>query len=204
MEIGAEQAAGLPEFALAYLLIMALPGANLLVVARAGAAASRRGALAAALGIGCGAGILAMAAASGASLFAADPRAATLGKLVLAAMLLLIGLGALRRAFRALPSGGCSDETRIAGHFGLGLLTAVTNPVTSTFFVGAVVGARIPPGSFVLTVFVLATAWFGGVALGLSNRHLRRLYEQSRRRVDLALGVVLTGAGIVTALRILA
>lgn len=200
--------ASLVEFVLSYLLIMALPGANFLVVAQASTNATRRTAFAAALGTGCGATLLALAATSGASIFAADPRLGTLGKLLLAAILVFIGLRALRRACLAAPAASPTKGPGSGGYFCLGLLTAITNPVTSAFFVSASIQAGLSTsplrgGLLVGLVFVLATGWFGGVALAFSSRHVRQRYANWRRTVDLGVGTLLAGFGIVMAVRLL-
>lgn len=196
------------EFALSYLLIMALPGANFLVVAQASTAATRRTALAAALGIGTGATLLALAATSGASIVAADPRIGTLGKLLLATILVGIGLRALRRACLAAPAPSPANGPHGGGYFCIGLLTAVTNPVTSAFFVSASIQAGLSTsplrgGLLVGLVFVLATGWFGGVAIAFSSRHVRERYARWRRTVDLGVGMLLAGLGIMMSLRLL-
>lgn len=200
---------GFVEFLVSYLLIMALPGANFLVVAEASTMASRRAALSAALGIGCGAMLLALAAVSGASAFAADPRAVTLGKLLLAAILIVIGLRALRRACRVASAGAVARVPRSGGYFCLGLLTAATNPITSAFFVSAAINVGLAStvaraGTLVVLVFLLASCWFGAVALAFSSPRVRFHFERWRRYVDVAVGILLAGFGIAMGLRLFA
>ena len=199
---------GLAEFVVSYVLIMALPGANVLVVANASAAGTRTTALAAAAGIGCGAAILALAALTGASVFSADPRAVTLGKLLLAAILVAISLKALRRACLAPAAVRSARSARCGGHFCLGLLTAVTNPVTSAFFLGSTIQAGLSAmpfgaGAFAALVFVVATGWFGTVALLLSSPGVRARYDAWRRPMDIGAGIALAGLGTVMALRLI-
>lgn len=198
---------GIFEFLVSYLLIMALPGANFLIVADASTRASRGAALAAALGIGCGAMLLALAAVSGVAAFATDPRAMTLGKLLLAAVLIVIGLRALRRACRSAAGAALARTPSSGGYFCLGLLTAATNPITSAFFVSAAINVG-PASSFgragtlVALVFILASAWFGAIALAFSSRRVRLRYERWRRASDVGIGILLAGFGIVMALRL--
>ena len=127
---------------------------------------------------------------------------------MLAAILVFIGLRALRRACLAAPVASAGPGPRSGGYFCLGLLTAVTNPVTSAFFVSASIQAGVSTsplrgGFLVALVFVLATGWFGGVALAFSSRRVRRRYASWRRSVDLGVGTLLAGFGIVMAVRLL-
>ena len=200
---------GLFEFLVSYLLIMALPGANFLIVADASARASRWAALAAALGIGFGAMLLALAAVSGVAAFATDPRAVTLGKLLLAAVLVVIGLRALRRACRSAPGKAPASAPGSGGYFCLGFLTAATNPITSAFFVSAAI--NVGPASslgraetLVVLVFLLASGWFGAIALAFSARRVQLRYERWRRAADVGIGILLAGFGTAMALRLFA
>lgn len=197
---------GLLEFALAYLLVLALPGANFLLVAQASATASLRKALATALGIGFGATLLAAVALSGASLMSGDPRLVIAAKLLLSGILVTIGIGALRRAWAADGERKPGRGTGCGGHVCLGIVAAATNPVTAAFFVGAAASAGLGQaggGSWlaVATVFLVATTWFGGIALAFSHREFRGLYGRARRSVDIGVGSVLAGLGVLTALR---
>lgn len=200
---------GIVEFLVSYLLVMSLPGANFLVVAEAGTRGSRRAALSAALGIGCGAMLLALAAVSGASAFAADPRAITLGKLLLAAILIVIGLRALRRACLPVVVTGPARPPRSGGYFCLGLLTAATNPITSAFFVSAAINVGLAStvsraGLLVALVFCMASLWFGAIAFAFSCESVRRRYERWRRSLDVGIGTLLAGFGLLMAVRLFA
>lgn len=195
------------EFIGVYMLILALPGANCLVVAQACFGYSRRVALAAMFGIGVGAALLAATAVAGAAALAADPRAAIGGQVLAAAMVSAIGLKAARRA--CMPPLALPGRPRpgAVSHFVLGLVTAVTNPVTTAFFVSATL--RYEPGTLpimgsllVASVFGVATVWFGSIAIAFSSDRVRGFHRQVQRRVDFLIGAVLAAIGLAAGLRL--
>ena len=128
---------GLADFLLAYLLVLATPGPNMLLVGAAAALRGLRGALPLCLGVSLGAGALSAALLL---LVAVAPEgdAAGLGgdgangRLLGAALLLWVAVAVARLPpieARRLGRGG-----HAAAGFAAGFCTAATNPVSAAFF----------------------------------------------------------------------
>ncbi|UFN49887.1 LysE family transporter [Roseomonas sp. OT10] len=184
------------ELALPYLLVMATPGPNLLLILRASLEPSARAAVAAALCIACEASLAAAVAILGGTLLLGLQGVELAGRIVFAALLARAGWRSLRRAgqIRAESPG----PARTAGHFRLGLLSAMSNPLTVPFFAGFFLG-RIPPGDAVAatvacgSVFLLAGSWFLLLGRVLSLPCWRALYLRAGHRMETAVGLALLG-----------
>ena len=164
--------APLAVFALAVLVLNATPGVDfLLTVSRTLQGGPRAGA-AAALGIGAGCGVHALAAALGLAAFLAVHREAfLLLQWAGAAYLAWLGAGLLRQAWRGGAGAGAgADEAPTAprsfwADFRTGAVTNVLNPKVALFFL-AFLPQFVPAGSPSKTLsFLLLGAWF--VAQGL-------------------------------------
>lgn len=183
------------ELALPYLLVMATPGPNLLLVLRASLEPTARAASAAALGIACGASLAAALAILGAGLLSGLGGLEGLARLVFVALLARAGWRSLRRAWSGRRETAPA-EARRAGHFRLGLLGAVSNPLTVPFFAGFFLG-RVPPGDGVavavacLSVFLLAGGWFLMLGRLLALPRWRGLYLRGGARMEAAIGIAL-------------
>ncbi|GJD61627.1 LysE family transporter [Methylobacterium frigidaeris] len=177
----------------AYAPVLAAPGPNLLVVLRASVTAPGRGPVVAALGVACGAGLVAAFAGLGASLLPAGRLVTVVGTVVFALLM-------LRAAYR-LASGraGLPDDParlvpgRDAGTFALGLGAAVTNPVSFTFFAGFFLAhpdrAAVPVAG--AAVFCMAAAWFGLVGFVLARPACRARLAGTGRLARLVLAGLL-------------
>ena len=162
--------APLAVFALAVLVLNATPGVDfLLTVSRTLQGGPRAGA-AAALGIGAGCGVHALAAALGLAAFLAVHREAfVLLQWAGAAYLAWLGADLLRQAWWGGP-GAAPDEAPTAprsfwADFRTGAVTNVLNPKVALFFL-AFLPQFVPAGSPSKTLsFLLLGAWF--VAQGL-------------------------------------
>jgi threonine/homoserine/homoserine lactone efflux protein len=151
----------------ATLVLNATPGVDLLLtVARTLQAGPRAGA-AAALGIGAGCAVHALAAAGGlAALLAVSAAVFDLLKTAGAAYLLWLAFGLLRAAWRgsapALPaSAPASTPTpRWAAEFRRGLLTNVLNPKVALFFLAFVPQFIAPTASAKTAAFLVLGALF--------------------------------------------
>ncbi len=152
-------------FAAAVFVLNATPGVDvLLTVSRTLAGGVRAGA-AAALGIGAGCVLHALAAAFGlAAVLAVHPRAFVLLQGAGAAYLAWLGFGLLRRALwpgdaPAVASQAMATRSRWAD-FRVGLLTNVLNPKVALFFL-AFLPQFVPAASPAKTLsFLLLGAWF--------------------------------------------
>jgi len=181
------------------------PGPSFLLVARLAVAVSRRAALAAALGMATGAGILSVAALSGLhALFAEMPRVYAGLKLAGAAYLAWLGWKTWRGAKRplAVADGPALAQGGLLRHYGAAAATMLTNPKAAVQY-GVIFAAMLPasvPGAqqaaLPPAVFVLEASWYAVVALGLSARGPRAAYLRARTAIDRTIGVVLGLLGL--------
>jgi RhtB (resistance to homoserine/threonine) family protein len=183
------------------------PGPDFAIVVRQSVASGVRSGMAAALGVGAGVFVWAVAAAVGvAALLAASAVAFTVVKVVGAAYLLYLGVRALRAATQRDdgPSDDGSDSASDAvwRSFRQGLITNVLNPKAAAFFV-ALMPQFVGSGSAYGTTVLLATVagmtalvWFCVLAnlVGALRRVLAR--PSVRRVVDAVTGAALVGLGI--------
>jgi threonine/homoserine/homoserine lactone efflux protein len=200
-------------FAAAVFVLNATPGVDFLLTVSRTLKGGVRAGVAAALGIGAGCVVHALAAAFGlAALLALHPQAFQLIQWAGAAYLAWLGLGLLRQMWRrggaqAVTSPGVAEIKPWWADFRAGLLTNVLNPKVALFFL-AFLPQFVPAASPDKTAsFLLLGAWFvvqGFVflmALVLVAARLSRLQASNvaRRRLN-GLGGLLF---IALALRIL-
>ena len=154
-------------FATAVFLLNATPGVDFaLTVSRTLAGGARAG-VAAALGIGAGCVVHALAAAFGlAALLALRPQAFVAIQWAGAAYLVWLGLGLLRQAVRRTQAAAttappvAAGARSLAAEFRTGLLTNVLNPKVAFFFL-AFLPPFVPADSASPTAsFLLLGAWF--------------------------------------------
>jgi threonine/homoserine/homoserine lactone efflux protein len=194
----ADQWRGLADLLLAYLLVLATPGPNMLLVGAAAALRGAAGALPLCLGVSLGAGALNAALLL---LVAAAPDGGTpgldgaAGRLLGAALLLWVAVSVARRPpieARRLGRGG-----RAAG-FAAGFCTAATNPVSAAFFAAQFLGplgtgagegsaAVLAP----LAVAAVVLVFMLGVAALLARPACRRAALEWQQPVRLAAAVAL-------------
>jgi threonine/homoserine/homoserine lactone efflux protein len=152
-------------FAGAVAVLNATPGVDLLLTVGRTLGGGARAGVAAALGIGAGCVVLALAAAFGlAALLVLHPRALLLVQWAGGAYLLWLGLQLLRSAWRdrggAAPAAGPAPGRPLAEHFRAGLLTNVLNPKVALFFL-AFLPQFVPAGSpSPIASMLLLGAWF--------------------------------------------
>ena len=155
-------------FAAAVALLNATPGVDFLLTVTRTLQGGARAGVAAALGIGAGCVVHALAAASGlAALLALHPQAFVAVQWAGAAWLAWLGLGLLRQAGRPPPAvalapaaGGTAARRRWSAEFRTGLLTNLLNPKVALFFL-AFLPPFVPAGSPHRTLsFLLLGGWF--------------------------------------------
>ncbi len=181
----------LPLFILTALVLNATPGVDLLYTVSRTLQAGWRAGVAAALGIGAGCIVHALAAALGlAALLAASSTAFTVIKFAGAAYLAWLALGLLRAAWRGGPSAAPSvapvAQRSLWQVFAQGFLTNVLNPKVALFFL-ALLPQFIAPDAphkplaflFLGLVFVFNGTLFLFVVVALSSQ-LRRIGAQPR------------------------
>ena len=191
-------------------LLTITPGADMAMVTKVARAAGRRAALFATLGIGLG--ILVWAAASAAGLAAvltASAAAYAAVKLVGAAYLVALGIGALWRARRR-PAAGAPDgpeappaPAATGPAFRQGLLSNLLNPKIGVFYAVLLPQFVSPEGPVLATSLLLAglhvvmgLVWLSGYAYLVTRAGdvLRR--PPVRRALERVTGAVLVGLGL--------
>lgn len=176
------------------------PGPSFLLVARLAVAESRRQGLAAAFGMGIGAGIFALAALIGLqSLLAAVPALYIGIKLFGGAYLLYLAVMIWRGATQPLaPLDGVALTARSGRRaFLIALATQVSNPKTAIAYTG-IFAAFLPQGAswtlgleILLLVLVIEIGWYAVVALLLSAPAPRAFYVRGKTWIDRAVGAAL-------------
>lgn len=179
----------LPLFIITALVLNATPGVDLLYTVSRTLQAGWRAGVAAALGIGAGCIVHALAAALGlAALLAASSTAFTVIKLAGALYLAWLALGLLRAAWRgepaAAPGVAAGAQRSLRQVFTQGFLTNVLNPKVALFFLALLPqfiapDAQHKPVSFLFlgSVFVFNGTLFLFVVVALSSQ-LRRIAAQ--------------------------
>jgi threonine/homoserine/homoserine lactone efflux protein len=136
---------------LPYALMLMTPGPNLLIVLRIAMKPSWHRVMSAAAGIACGATVACFLAAIGASTFEKFDKLETVGRILLAGILI--------------HSEASTPEPLAIRLFALGLATALSNPLSVPFFVSFYLAAPSLRTSGGVTVaccliFSMAFAWF--------------------------------------------
>jgi threonine/homoserine/homoserine lactone efflux protein len=196
-----EVAASLASIAGAITLGAISPGPSFLVVARAAVARSRFDALAAALGMGVGGVLFALAALLGLHVvLIAVPWLYLVLKLAGGAYLIYIGYAMWRGARKPVHLDDAAN-----GHprtFWLGLLTQVSNPKTAVVY-ASVFAALLPPdipfaAALIVPamIFAIEAGWYTIVALALSAPTPRAGYLRCKTWIDRAAGAVMALLGV--------
>jgi threonine/homoserine/homoserine lactone efflux protein len=191
----------LASLAAVHWLAMLSPGPNVLLVAQTAMSRSRAAAIAAALGVAAGAGLLAAAATGGLTLLTDQSTALRQG-LQIAGGCYLVYLGATMwadgRPAAAGSAGGRSDFVR-------GLLTNLSNPKAAVFF-GSIVGATLGAdasdwvrAAAVVVIVADATVWHCAVAVLFARPAVRDAYLRRRRTIDRVIGAALSALGVLLA-----
>ena len=182
----------------------ASPGPSFLMVARTAAAHGRGHALRAALGMGFGGLLFALAALVGLNaVFRAVPVLYIAFKVMGGAYLCFLGLGIWRGASRTMEdcaADGAVERSRSS--FLLGLTTQISNPKTAVVYAG-VFAAFMPAAptmqfdmALVATVFLIEACWYALVATTLSALGPRTVYLRLKKRIDRCAGGILCALGL--------
>ncbi|CAN7193224.1 LysE family translocator [Variovorax paradoxus] len=184
------------------------PGPSFVMVARTAVSSSRRDGLAAALGMGAGGVVFAIAALVGLqAAFLAVPALYLAVKLLGGAYLVYLGVRIWRGARE--PLSAAQDEGAAAGTgsnarraFLLGMGTQVSNPKTAVVY-ASIFAAFLPrevPLALALAVpaviFCIETGWYAVVALALSSAAPRSAYLRYKAWIDRAAGGVMVLLGL--------
>ena len=181
------------------------PGPSFVMVARLAVATSRANGLFAAVGMGVGGVVFAVAALFGLQvLLLAVPAVYLALKLLGGLYLGYLGVRIFLGAKVPLPveAPGRSIGTLRSRSFLLGLTTQVSNPKTAivyaSVFAAFLHGAVSPLFAAVLlcVIFAIEAGWYAIVAAVLSSSRPRRAYLRYKASVDRAAGVVMVGLGV--------
>jgi threonine/homoserine/homoserine lactone efflux protein len=183
------------------------PGPSFVMVARTAVSSSRGDGLAAALGMGAGGVVFAIAALAGLqAAFLAVPALYLAVKLLGGAYLVYLGIRIWRGARE--PLAAAQDERAAAGTgdarraFLLGMGTQISNPKTAVVY-ASIFAAFLPrevPLALALAVpaviFCIETGWYAIVALALSSAAPRSAYLRYKAWIDRAAGGVMVLLGL--------
>lgn len=189
---------------LVYLAGVVIPGPNFVAVVHKAVAATRSEALALVAGIVVVNLFWSTCAIAGLGIvFAALPWAALVVKVSGAAYLMWFGLRLLVNAGRrvigplndAVP-GSCRQS------FTQGVITNIGNPKSMAFYAAvfsAAAPAHLSPGTFLsmlAVVVVVSMAWYGMVAIALSQPKIASVYQGRKKAIDRLCGGLILSLGI--------
>lgn len=191
---------------------MVSPGPNFLIVAQTAAGQGRVAALAAVAGVVIVNGLWAGASLFGLkAVFAAVPVVFAAVKAAGAAYLVWLGVRLWRDARKPLHATPVAGTAGLWGAFRAGLATNLANFKAVAFFASAFAAAAPAPGETamlwmsLLVVIVMATCWYGlvALALALSSPAVAGAYRRAKRWIDRACGglMILFGARLAWSLR---
>jgi len=181
------------------------PGPSFVMVARLAVATSRASILGAAVGMGVGGAVFAVAALSGLqAVLLAVPSVYVALKLLGGLYLGYLGLRIFRSATvpLAVERPGPDAAASLSRSFWLGLTTQVSNPKTAIVY--ASVFAAFLPNTFsplfvaalLCVVFAIEAGWYAVVATMLSSSRPRGAYLRYKAWVDRTAGLVMVGLGL--------
>lgn len=183
------------------------PGPSFVMIARTAVAASRNEGVAAAIGMGCGGVLFAIAALLGLQgLLLAVPLLYLVLKVAGGIYLAFLGFKIWRGASLPLQiaadTGSLADRSSLTKSLILGFTTQVSNPKTSIVY--ASVFAAFMPGSqslsfdalLICAVFVIESSWYATVAVALSSARPRTTYLRYKHWLDRVAGGVMMALGI--------
>jgi threonine/homoserine/homoserine lactone efflux protein len=182
------------------------PGPSFVMVARTALSVSRRDGIAAALGMGVGGALFALAALLGLHLVLASvPALYAAVKLFGGGYLIYLGCRIWGNAGVPLAAVESEPAERPGAWWRslfLGLGTQLSNPKTAIVYASVFI-ALLPREAplwvvvtLPLTVFCIEAGWYSVVALALSARAPRALYRRSKRWIDRTAGGVMLLLGV--------
>jgi threonine/homoserine/homoserine lactone efflux protein len=198
----------LAAFWAAFLLALVSPGPNFALIASTALRFGRRRALGIVAGLIAGEAVWACTAVFGVSALASQhPAIAEALRIGGGALLLLIGLGAIRAAWRPSAQADLAAVEAPKGApagigFWRGLGLMLLNPKAGVFWVslsGLFLGngtSAIISGIAVSGAVTMSAAWHGGLAWALSADAVAPLLKRGKRALEAVFGVVLTAIGL--------
>jgi threonine/homoserine/homoserine lactone efflux protein len=180
------------------------PGPSFVLVARTAVSSSRSDGVAAAIGMGAGGVVFALAALLGLQgLLLAVPSVYLVLKVLGGLYLAYLGIRIWLSARQPLPVVGLgSGRTTKLKSLVLGFTTQVSNPKTAIVY-ASVFAAFMPAAqsptfdlALVALVFVIEAGWYSVVALALSSERPRAAYLRHKAWVDRIAGGVMIALGM--------
>jgi threonine/homoserine/homoserine lactone efflux protein len=202
----------LPAFVLAVLIISASPGPAMALIFRRAALRGLRAAVPTVLGLELGLYVWALVAGAGfATLVAASEVAYLVLRVVGAAVLLYLGIKALRTAWRERRAGATSEAPTVEplgrrrwwGSFAEGIVVQLANPKAAVFMI-AFYPQFVPADGPVFTTtallgllqITLETGLYLALAAGVARAGAWFRRPRIRARVEAVSGTVLVGLGL--------
>lgn len=184
----------------------ASPGPSFVMVARTAVACGRAQGLSAALGMGLGGLLLAIAALAGLNAaFTAVPALFIALKVVGGLYLAYLGIRIWRGARQPLDvsdSGGAENQERGRNHLLLGFTTQISNPKAAVVY-SSVFAAFLPAApslqfdvAVAVVIFIIEAGWYAFVATVLSASAPRNTYLRCKTWVDRCAGGVMGALGL--------
>ena len=196
---------------LVYLIVVASPGINFVLISSFAISSSAAVAMWATAGIGAGATINAILTIIGVgALLAAFPNSENIIGAVGGSYLLYMGVTAIREARQRVEEpvdniNDCTKGTRYSSAtcfsaFKIGIVTNLFNPKGLAFFLALygpmVASATVPTKLAILAGgFTIEMAWYGTVVYFLSRETMRALYANHTKAFDYTLGGALAIMG---------
>jgi threonine/homoserine/homoserine lactone efflux protein len=181
------------------------PGPSFVMIARTAVASSRANGIAAAVGMGAGGGLFALAALLGLqAVLLAVPSLYVALKVAGGIYLAYIGFRIWGSAKQSLVVQGDSSggAASLPKSLALGFVTQVSNPKTAVVY-ASVFAAFLPAATslgfdvaLVTIAFAIEAVWYSIVALALSSERPRRAYLRYKASVDRVAGGVMMLLGL--------
>jgi threonine efflux protein len=204
------EVSAIASVALAWAVVVLVPGPDFLATAQAAAGTSRRAGIAVVAGIAVATTVWALAAVAGlGAVFRTSAWIYDAVRLAGAAYLVVLGVGLLvssRRPRQRVDPSSSSRRLTLRRAFVRGLVTDLSNPKAAVFFT-SLFAVAIPPGSgpgsllvVVALIPAIAALWYGSVAVVLASGPLQRAYRRAERAVLAVAGALLAAFGVRLAL----
>jgi threonine/homoserine/homoserine lactone efflux protein len=193
------------SFLAVYVFAIVSPGPNFILVLNAALSGSRRSGLFTAFGVATGSGLFGFAGLAGLLVVINSlPNFAVIGRVVGGGYLVWLGLGMMRNGIRKNRNGNHGMPQREETPFRAwqtGLFTNLTNPKAWAFYF-ALFTVVITPGFLIwhkallnLSMFLISFSWYAFVAVMISSRRFRPLFDKTQQLVQLLLGLMLVVLG---------
>jgi threonine/homoserine/homoserine lactone efflux protein len=181
------------------------PGPSFVMIARTAVSSSRANGLAAAVGMGSGGALFALAALLGLqAVLLAVPSLYVVLKVAGGIYLAYIGFCIWRGAKQSLvvQNDASARTVPLSKSFALGFVTQISNPKTAIVY-ASVFAAFLPANTslgfnlaLVTIAFAIEASWYSIVALALSSERPRRAYLRYKAIVDRVAGGVMMVLGL--------